>query len=205
MRPRRLAAAQAWVLLLATPYAVLVACNAEAATAVAAGLALIGAAWTLKHSETASRRSLTAEYRARWERPELIAARVAVADFIELENADEDSRWREWKETMDVEARLRLVAVLNFWEAVGTAYNHDLLDNDWFRDELAWEMQYSWERAGWFIRKFRVEDRNAAGYCEWQRAWEAVRGDLEQQSAEGSQRLEEALARDEDVLYVDQG
>ena len=116
----------------------------------------------------------------------------------------QDTRWREWDTDMDTEKRLQLMAILNFWEEVSSAYNQDLLDKDWFCTDLAWELQYAWERAEWFIRKYRVEDQNASGYCEWQLALEDVRKDVKRQQEVGRLRAERALARDEDVLYVDQ-
>ncbi len=105
---------------------------------------------------------------------------------------------------MGTKKRLQLMAVLNFWEEVSSAFNQDLLDRNWFCTDLAWELQYSWERAEWFIRKYRTEDCNASGYCEWQLALEAVRGDIERQLKVGRLRAERALAQKEDILYIDQ-
>lgn len=103
---------------------------------------------------------------------------------------------------MQTEDRLQLMAVLNFWEEVSSAYNQDFLDSEWFSTNLGWELLFTWERAEWFLRKYREEDKNAAGYCEWQRALEAVRGDIERQLRDGRKRAERALERKEDILKV---
>jgi hypothetical protein len=198
------AAALVGAVLLLLLYVPLAICAAGIATAAAAGLALIGAVVTLDHADVTAKRGRTAEYRARWDHPDLLAARIAAADFLSVPESDQDARWREWKAGMETKKRLLLMAILNFWEEVSSAYNQDLLDGDWFCTDLAWELQYAWERAEWFIRKYRTEDQNASGYCEWQMALEAVRGDVERQLKVGRLRAERALARNEDVLYVDQ-
>lgn len=191
-------------LLLLSIYAPLVVLDANVATAAAAGLALIGAVLTLDHADATARRARTAEYRARWDHPEFLPARIAAADFLDADDSEQDALWDEWNTDMESKTRLQLMAVLNFWEQVSSAYNQDFLDNDWFRTDLAWELQYAWERAEWFIRKYRTEDKNALGYCEWQVALESVQGDLNRQSAVGQLRAEAALARNEDILYVGQ-
>jgi hypothetical protein len=96
------------------------------------------------------------------------------------------------------------MAILNFWEEVASAFNEGLLDGDWFRSNLAWTLEDNWQRASWFIRKYREEDTNASFYCEWQIAVEAVKPSLEKQNAEGKRRAEGAIERKEDLLYVDQ-
>lgn len=202
---RRLGAVKllAAALLLAV-YVPLAICLSDVATAVAAGVALVGAAATLEHADATARRARTAEYRARWDHPELLAARIAAAEFLNAQESEQDKRWLEWDTDMGTEKRLQLMSVLNFWEEVSSAFNQDLLDRDWFCTDLAWELLYSWERAEWFIRKYRIEDKNAAGYCEWQVALEAVRGDVEKQLKEGRLRAEAALANGEDILKVNQ-
>lgn len=191
-------------LLFASSFAVLVVADSEAATASAAGLALLGAVFTLDHADVTARRARTAEYRARWDHPDLLEARIAAAEFLNAPESEHDRRWKAWQTDMETKTRLQLMAVLNFWEAVSSAYNQDLVDREWFRTDLAWELIYAWERAEWFIRKYRVEEKNASGSCEWQVALEDVQGDVTQQINAGEQRAERALARGEDLLAVDQ-
>lgn len=190
--------------LLLSLYAPLVVLDANVATAVAAGFALIGAILALDHTDATARRARTAEYRARWDHPDLLEARIAAAEVLDTPESEQDARWEEWSSNMDTKKRLQLIAILNFWEEVSSAFNQDFLDNDWFRSDFAWELQYTWERAEWFIRKYRGEDQNALGYCEWQLALEAVRDDLDRQSGVGRRCAERALERGEDILYVSQ-
>jgi hypothetical protein len=105
---------------------------------------------------------------------------------------------------MPTKRRLQLMAVLNFWEQVSSAYNQDLLDKEWFHTDLAWELQYAWERAEWFIRKYREEDCNASGYCEWQVALETIKASVERQKEDGRRRAEAAMRQGQDLLYVGQ-
>lgn len=191
----------AFAFLLFVPLAIL---DPSVATAVAAGLALFGAAVTLSHADATAKRNRTAEYQARWQHPELLDARIAAADFLEDASRGEDERWEEWSVDMKAKTRLQLMAVLNFWEEVSVAYNQGLLDNDWFGRGFAWDLLYNWERAEWFVRKYRTEDKNALGYREWQLALEAVKPELELQSKVGQMRAEQALAQKEDILYIDQ-
>jgi len=193
-----------FILLLVSLFALLIVADAEAATATAAGLALLGAVFTLDHADATARRARTAEYRARWDHPDLLDARIAAAEFLNAPDSEQDRRWEDWLTDMETKSRLQLMAVLNFWEAVSSAYNQDLLDREWFRTDLAWELIYAWERAEWFIRKYRVEEKNASGYCEWQVALEDVRDDVAQQVAVGEHRADLALSRGEDLLEVDQ-
>jgi hypothetical protein len=160
--------------------------------------------WTLSHADATARRTLTAEYRARWDHPDLLEARVVAAEFLDLENTDEDKRWRERMTAMTMEKRVQLMAILNYWEEVASAYNQGLLDNEWFRTDLAWQLEHNWNRAKWFIRKYRIEEVNAAFYSEWQIAFEAVKADLERQFDQGQCLAEEALASGEDLLHVQQ-
>jgi hypothetical protein len=62
----------------------------------------------------------------------------------------------------------------------------------------------NWDRAAWFIRRYRHEDMNAGFYREWQIAVEVVRPGLEEQDVEGRRLAEEALERGEDLLDVKQ-
>jgi hypothetical protein len=199
-RPARLLGA-VFAFLLFVP---LVVFDPNAATAVAAGLALLGAALTLSHADAAARRNRTAEYQARWDHPELLEARIAAGDFLEDASRSEDERWEKWSVDMATKTRLHLMAVLNFWEEVSGAYNQGLLDNDWFGKDFGWELLYNWERAEWFIRKYRTEDQNALGYSEWQRTLEAVKLGLELKSKVGEIRAKQALAQREDILYINQ-
>lgn len=199
-RPTKLFAA-VFAFLLFVPLAVF---DPGAATALAAGLALFGAALTLTHADATAKRNRTAEYQARWDHPDLLDTRIAAGDFLEDADREEDERWEEWSIDMETKLRLQLMAVLNFWEEVSGAYNQGLLDNEWFGKDFAWELMYNWERAEWFIRKYRTEDRNALGYSEWQRALEAVKSELDLQTRVGEIRAEQALAQKEDILYIDQ-
>jgi hypothetical protein len=190
--------------VLTVPFIVLAVLDPEGATAVAAGLALVGAVWTLDHADRLARRARTAEYRARWDHPEFLDTRVAAAEFLSSSEKSGDERWDEWLSTMDAKHRLQVMAVLNYWEEVASAYNQDLLDGAWFRTDLAWQLEHNWGRAGWFIRKFRVEQTNAAFFSEWQIAEAAVRADLEQQQQAGQALAQAALSRGEDLLDVAQ-
>jgi hypothetical protein len=105
---------------------------------------------------------------------------------------------------MDTKSRLQITAILNYWEEVASAYNQNLLDNDWFRTDLAWQLSDNWERAGWFIRVSRREECNAAICGEWQVACEAVASDLKRQRETGQRSASEALARGDDLLKVPQ-
>jgi hypothetical protein len=195
------------VVLLLVPYGVLVVLDPNAATAVAAGLALIGAAWTLGHADATARRTRTGEYRARWDHPEFFEARSTASDFFNA-HGQEEERWKEWKGWIEhgraTSKRLHIIAVLNFWEEVASAYNQNLLDNDWFRTDLAWQLDYNWERVKWFVRKFRCEQENTAFWCEWQVAVKAVKPDLARQEEDGRRRAEAALENGEDLLSVSQ-
>jgi hypothetical protein len=66
------------------PYLVLAVLDANVATAVVAGLALLGAVWTLRHADATARRTLTASYNARWDHPDLLEARVTASKFLTL-------------------------------------------------------------------------------------------------------------------------
>jgi hypothetical protein len=179
--------------------------NAGEATAVIAGLALIGAIWTIRQADASSRRALTAAYSARWDHPELLEARVITSDFLRLDGTEEDARWEEWnKELLGAAKSIQILAILNFWEEVASAFNEGLLDDVWFRSNLAWTLEDNWDRAAWFIRRYRHEDKNACFYSEWQLAVEAVQDDLAEQGEQGRRRAAEAIARGEDLLRVDQ-
>lgn len=80
--------------LLLGAYGAAVAIDANTATAVAAGLALIGAALTLRHADATARRARTADYGARWDHPDFFASRVAAARFLEADESDYDRRWQ---------------------------------------------------------------------------------------------------------------
>lgn len=194
-------------LLLLPVYGGLVALDAAVATAVAAGFALVGAGWTLVHNDATARRSRTFEYRARWDDPSFFEARETASDFLYVRGS-EDDRWHEWRCWIErgcrTAERLHIMAVLNFWEEVASAYNQNLLDNDWFRTDLAWQLTHNWNRSKWFVRKFRVEQKNAAFWSEWQVAVGAVEADLKAQEAEGQRRAEATIAEGKDLLAVDQ-
>lgn len=199
-----------WVMfLLLIAFGVGLAFDANAATGTIAALALIGGILTLSHGDATARRTRTAEYRARWEHPELLDARVATTEFLTLSDADEEVRWSEWTrwvgEGRKTKTRLQVMTILNFWEEVGSAYNQDLLDQRWFRTDLAWLLEQNWERAGWLIRRFRTEDQNAGFFCEWQIAVESVAEDLRLQAEAGRKRATNAASQGDDLLYVDQG
>ena len=54
--------------LFIVPYLVLAVLDANVATAVIAGLALLGAVWTRRQADATARRTLTASYNERWRR-----------------------------------------------------------------------------------------------------------------------------------------
>lgn len=189
--------------------------GAEIVTAFAATLALIGAVLTLGHADATARRGRTAEYRARWDHPDLHATRVAAADFLAIPSTEqeareeaEDARWQLWcrwaRGSMGTRRRLEVMVILNFWEEVASAYNHRLLDNAWFRTDLAWQMMHNWERAEWFIRRYRTEAEDADFFCEWQIAIQALCFDLKRQSDEAGRRARE-VEPGKDILYVPRG
>lgn len=188
-------------------YGALVVLDATVATAVAAGLALIGAVWTLGQSDATARRTRTVEYRARWDDPGFFEARKTASDFLNAKGK-EDQRWLEWrswiKRGAKTSERLHIMAVLNFWEEVASAYNQNLLDNEWFQSDLAWQLTHNWNRSKWFVNKFRTEEENVAFFCEWQVSVKAVTPALEAQAADGRRRAEEALKEGLDLLSVDQ-
>lgn len=195
-------------LVVLLPFIGLIVIDASVATAVAAAFALLGAVWTLSQAEATARRTLTAEYRGRWDHSDLLDARIATSDFLSLRGTDADARWHEWEEWLktgaETKKRLQVMGMLNYWEQVASAYNQGFLDRAWFRTDLAWLLKHNWDRAGWFIRKFRVEYKNAAFFCEWQKAVEVVGPDLERQREEGEERAREALARGDDLLHFAQ-
>lgn len=193
---------QLLALLFLLPYAALVVIDANAATATAAGLAIIGAVWTLHHSDATERRILTTGYRARWDHPDFLEARIATAEF--LADPDKAARWHEWMTSMKTKKRLQITAVLNYWEEVAGAYNQNFLDNGWFRTDLAWQLEDNWRRAGWFIRQDRHTSCNAAICAEWQIAYEDVKADLERQRQAGRETAKKAIERGEDLLEVRQ-
>lgn len=199
---RKLGVLRLFALVALPPYIGLIVLDADAATAGAAGLALLGAVWTLHHSDATARRELTTEYRARWDHPDLLEARSLTADF--LADPDKEGRWQEWMTNMDTKKRLQITAILNYWEEVASAYNQDLLDNAWFRTDLAWQLNENWKRAGWFIRKSRRAECNAAICGEWQTACKAVADDLKRQREAGRRAAKEAIDRGDDLLKVPQ-
>jgi hypothetical protein len=188
-------------------YGGLVVLNATVATAVAAGLALVGAAWTLGQSDATARRTRTVEYRARWDQPAFFEARQTASDFLNV-SGSEDQRWLEWrswvKRGRKTSERLHIMAVLNFWEEVASAYNQNLLDNEWFQSDLAWQLTHNWNRSKWFVNKFRTEEKNVAFFSEWQVSVKAVTPALKAQEADGKRRAEEALRQGRDLLTVEQ-
>jgi hypothetical protein len=199
-------------LLLLPALGALIALDPGVATAAAATLALVGGLLTLLHADATARRSRTAEYRARWDHPELVDTRVAASKFLtftstdpDVRRAEEEARWAEWNtwiaENRETKKRLQVMAVLNFWEEVSSAYNQDLLDKAWFQNDFAWQLMHNWNRAGWFIRCFRTEFEDADFFCDWQIAIEAVRDDLGRQTEDARRRARE-VGPYEDILYV---
>jgi hypothetical protein len=193
-------------LLIVGFVAIIFVAGPEIATAIAAAVALVGGIATLSHADTTARRSRTATYRERWDSPDLLDARVVTSEFLTLYGSNEDARWQQWNEwiekNLEARKRLQIMAILNFWEEVAGAFNQDLLDDSWFRTDLAWLLKGNWERASWFIRKFRTEFENAGYFCEWQIAVESVRTDVERQQREGLKALE--AVEDRDPLYAPQ-
>jgi len=198
-------------LLAVALLALAIALGTEVVTAFAATLALVGAVLTLGHADATARRGRTAEYRARWDHTDLRARRVAAAEFLTLgepaegHDTAEDARWELWNEWGDdtdgIGRRLDVMAVLNFWEEVASAYNQRLLDNAWFRTDLAWQMMHNWERAEWFIRRYRIEAEDADFFCEWQVAIQSLCAYLARQSYEARHRARTVGPR-EDILYI---
>jgi hypothetical protein len=193
--------------LLLPIYGGLVVLDANTATAVAAVLALVGAALTLGHTDSTARRSRTAEYRSRWDHPEFFPARVTTGDFLSAAGA-EDERWDAWNEWVktatETDKRLHIVVVLNFWEEVASAYNQNLLDNEWFQTDLAWQLKHNWDRSAWFISRYRRQANNVNFWSEWQVAVAAVEADLDRQTRDGEQRATEARDDEPELLNVDQ-
>ena len=136
------------------------------ATAVAAVLAIAGAALTVGHADSVARRQRTADYRARWDHPNFVEARTVASDFLNHVGVDEAAAWAAWQESLTAgtytKERLQFVAVLNFWEEVASAFNQDFLDNDWFRSDLAYILDDNWQRAAWFIRRYVSTKRSSA-------------------------------------------
>jgi len=199
-------------LLALLPLGLALVRGSETVTAVAATLALVGAVLTLSAADAVARRGRTAEYRARWDLPDFLDTRVAAASFLtisaescEERRDDEDGRWERWDRWGEggdgIRRRLEVMVVLNFWEEVASAYNHDLLDRSWFRTDLAWQLSHNWERAEWFIRRYRTEAEDADFFCEWQTAIQALCFDLKQQ-ADAAQRRALSVGPGDDILYV---
>lgn len=166
---------------------------------------------TLSSADAIARRGRTAEYRARWDKPDLFATRVAAAAFLTLgadegqARREEEARWEEWcswaQDRDGTRRRLEVMAVLNFWEEVASAYNRDFLDEPWFRTDLAWQLLHNWERAEWFIRRYRTEAQDADFFCEWQIAIQSLCFDLKRQS-DAARRRALTVEPGKDILYV---
>jgi hypothetical protein len=92
----------------------------------------------------------------------------------------------------------------SFWEEVASAYNQNLLDNEWFKTDFAWQIRQSWERAAWFISRYRRKEDNVNFWSEWQVAVDEVKGDLDRQEEDGKARAAKWKDSEPDLLAVDQ-
>jgi hypothetical protein len=176
--------------------------DASVATALAAVLALGGAAGQLDHNRKTARLTLTYAYQARWHNPEMIQVRLEAAGLLKLDGTDAAARWQVLQTL--VQARdpvaISVEIVLGFWEDVAGAYNIGLLDEQLFRSGLAYTMLQNWDRASWLIRKFREDD--ATVYADWTAACRKLRADVMEQYAGGHARAVDAVARGQDLLEL---
>lgn len=93
--------------------------------------------------------------------------------------------------------------MLSFWEGAASAYNQNLLDNEWFKTDFAWQMRQSWERAAWFISRYRRKEGNVNFWSEWQVAVDEVKDDLDRQEEDGNARAAKWKDSEPDLLTVD--
>lgn len=155
---------------------------AEWVTAVAAGLALIGAAFTIWDNRRAVRQRVTHESVARLEAPELIESKAVMSSFLRgglrppgiseaiwLTMDDEARRdaaplvWEHLCDSSALEDRRTVQQILaypNMLEGLAGMYNDGLLDPGIVKTEVEAEATNFWGRAKWWLDLVRSPDNN---------------------------------------------
>ncbi len=134
--------------------------SAQIATAVIAGLALVGAVVQITSARNANRRTAAFRYFERWSDPESLSYIAKMAEFLTVgTEAEAEAKWREWEaKTLDFEERLATLVFINFWEELAGLYNSRLVDRKVIREYLGGLIINYWELGSWFINRSRAED-----------------------------------------------
>jgi hypothetical protein len=156
--------------------------TAEWITAVAALVALLGAAVTILDNRRTARRRITYEYLARLEDSALIEIQATMSSFMRGGMRPEHISVEQWS-TMGEEARLetaknmwqqlclspslkdretvlRIVAYPNMLEDLAGMYNDGLLDRRIVKTHVESEAKNFCEVAGWWLKELKSDPRS---------------------------------------------
>jgi hypothetical protein len=141
---------------------------AEIATACIAFVALIGAFIQLWSARRSNHRTNAFAYYGRYSDPDALPYIAEMTKLLEKSTPPEtdDARWRKWKE-QGLEARLKSLLFVNFWEELGGLYNRRLVDRNVIRIYLGVVLVELWEGGRWFIE--RNQEENGRAFEEWTR------------------------------------
>jgi hypothetical protein len=121
-----------------------------------------GRAWQLAEK----RQNLAAAY------VEAVVTRTAEAatearEFLLAGQRNADAQWELWIQTSR-EDRYSVIALLNFFERVGAAYNSRRADQEAIAAGIGDSAFEVWQMAAWFVRRLRAEDGNRNLFVEWE-------------------------------------
>ena len=155
--------------------------TAEWITAIAALVALFGAAVTILDNRRTARQRITYEYLARLEDPALIEIQATMSSFmrggmrpegisVEQWSTMEEARLEIAKDTWqqlcsspsvrDRETILRIVAYPNMLEGLAGMYNDGLLDRRIVKTHVESEAKNFCDVAGWWLKELRPDPQS---------------------------------------------
>ena len=147
------------------------------ATAVWAGLKAAGGVREQISAQRAiERQRRVFDHQSTLNSREFIELSAEAADVIEMFRTNAAEGEELWKTRMSRLEKMRVLAVLNYYELVATEYNAEVLDRPAADTNLAYAVVVMWRYAKTFLDYLRRDD--PAYFDEWKYLWDHSRHEI---------------------------
>lgn len=119
----------------------------------------------IEQQRTIERRRRVYDHQAALNSREFAEMTAEAVQFFELFRSNAASAVPSWQKSL-IAVKMRVIAVLNFYELVASEYNAALLDRDLANPNLAYATVEIWDRAHPFVAHLRHEG-GGAGFEQW--------------------------------------
>jgi hypothetical protein len=172
---------------------------------VAAGIAVLYAAYQVRLTRTVAKQTLGYRYFERFGRYSLKepdAAAKAFALSRPSDKAEEQRRWEQFErwEREDLQKVRDLMFIFNFFEELGGVYKHGTVDRQVINEYLGRFALSFWKGLDWFIPRIRKK-RTATLFEDWEAMCQAVERALDTKEHLRKDRVQKSSKSELRVMY----